>query len=123
MEKTSPLNETQLDILKRAAADKLPEIIEHFGLNLVEGPNRYHGACPIHGGNKYNAFSISRAEKNLGNWKCYTRQCHELFYADIIGLVRACLSRTKYGWSDINDDNKMASFKEAIKFIVDFTVK
>jgi len=118
---TKNLNEAQLDALKSAAISKLPEIIEHFGLNVTEGGKRCYGPCPIHGGDKYNGFSIETDGDKSGSWKCYTRQCHKIFFGDIIGLVRALLSRTKYQWSGPHDENKTASFKEAISFIVGIT--
>jgi 5S rRNA maturation endonuclease (ribonuclease M5) len=79
-------------------------------------------SCPIHGGDNESAFNLYyKGDSYRGNWKCRTHQCENTFKSSIIGFVRGCLSRSKYGWSKEGDDT--VSFKDAITFLTQFSKK
>lgn len=118
---TSRLTDSQLEAIRDAATDNIDEIFDYFDLNLSESSRRYYGACPVHGGDKYNAFSISKDPSSMGNWRCYTRNCHKTFFSDIIGFVRGMISKTRLGWADPRDVDKMASFPQAVNLIINLT--
>lgn len=115
---TSPLmlNQQQLNDLCVRVMGKFDNLIECLGISLEQRKNMYVGACPIHGGDKNNAFNIySSGDNYVGNWKCRTNQCHKHFIGSVIGFVRGVLSHKKYNWTGEGD--RQVSFKETIEFI------
>ena len=55
-----------------------------FGLELAEEPGgEWVGPCPVHGGDGRTNFRLYPT----GFWRCFSRQCHETFGGDALGLV------------------------------------
>lgn len=77
--------------LREILENYIEEILDHFGIHLQEIQNRRSGPCPIHGGDNYRAFSIYSS----GIWRCFTKNCHEDYGKDIVGLLRGLLSIDK----------------------------
>lgn len=114
-------SQEQLIKLEKAAAERLDDLIECLGLDLNKASKFYVGQCPIHGGDNKSAFNIFHTGyETVGNWRCFTHNCHMHFQPTILGFVRGYLSTTKYGWSDTSDSDKECSFPEAVKFLMKF---
>ena len=116
-------HQEQLRTLEKAAGLKLEELLDHLGIkdSLRKATRFYVGTCPIHGGDQKSAFNIFHTGyETVGNWRCFTHNCHKHFYPTILGLVRGYLSRTKYGWRDTSDRDKECPFREAVSFLADF---
>lgn len=113
----STISQDQLHALSLKAVEHIDDLFICLGIsNLKLVHNKYTGPCPIHGGDKFNAFNLyNEGESYSGNWKCRTQQCEKMFKASIIGFVRGVLSHNKYGWTGPGD--KVASFSETIDFI------
>ncbi len=75
------------------------ELLESLGVEYQMGGRMIYGACPVHGGDKYNAFNWY----NNGKWVCYTHNCHNHFKDTPIGLLRGLLSHIKYDWCQEGD--------------------
>lgn len=91
-----------------AAFLKIHSILDYFGIDYVEYPNRIAFPCPIHGGDNPEGCCIfTDGLTNKGNWACWTRYCHEEHANNLFGFVRACLSKSK---------NKDVSMNETAEF-------
>lgn len=119
---TKRFSQTQLHELELKASERLEDLLEYFGLEDLRRANRFYvGNCPVHGGDRNNAFNIfHEGEDRVGNWRCFTNNCHKHFHPTLIGFVRGVLSHTKNGWQDPTDTDKVCSFKEAVDFLVRF---
>lgn len=111
-------DQSQIKALERLAGDKLDLLIDSFGLDLTKKSKFYVGACPIHGGDNESAFNIFHSGDIVGNWRCFTHGCHNIFKDSILGFIRAIISKRKYEWC--NDDN-ICPFNEAVDFLKKFT--
>jgi len=99
--------------------DKLDGLFTFLNIDLLYSNKMYYGACPIHGGDKYNALNLfHNGNSYRGNWKCHTLQCEKHFRNSIIGFVRGVLSHQKYNWKGPGD--KYVTFNETISFLLDF---
>jgi hypothetical protein len=94
---------------------RIEDILQCLGVELRDGRKMLVGPCPIHGGDKYNAFNLYTEEDSIGAWKCRTHNCHRYFAGNIIGFIRGVLSRQKCGWSKNGDE--IYSFANTLKFI------
>lgn len=75
----------ELDAIKELANVKIEEILEALSIEYVSRYNYITAPCPIHGGDRKDAWNW-RNEK--GDWKCFSRGCHDSLGSDIFGLVR-----------------------------------
>ena len=115
-------NQAELYALQAKASERLEELLDYFGIVLERRSKFYVGTCPIHGGDNDSAFNIfHQGDAMVGNWRCFSRNCHKHFHATLIGLVRGLLSAQKYGWTSVNEEDKECSFQEAVEFLVKFT--
>ena len=113
MEKTShSINYSQIS---EQLLDDFDRVLEHFKMNLTAGSNRYYGSCPIHDGDNYGSFNLYY---DTGNWKCYSKGCHEYFINTPFGFIRGILSKTKLNWKESGDD--IVSLKETMQWCKDF---
>lgn len=77
----------KLDRLKEGVDPRY--LVESLGFDIVrETAKELRGPCMIHGGDNKTAF---RFNKETGTWICFSHRCHEVWEADIIGLVKAAL--------------------------------
>lgn len=110
--------------------DRLPELVEALGITSKYEDNRDHlsMACPIHEGDNPQGFSILK--RGVGNWRCFTHNCHEQFGtvngASVISLIQAYRKisfRAAVEWAakfvgiEARDINEVESFEEKNKFI------
>jgi len=113
------MGQSELHDLSEKVMDRFDKLLEHLGLDLAMSRKMYYGACPVHGGDKDNAFNLFYTGRSYrGNWKCHTMQCERFFKSSVIGFVRGVLSNQKFGWEGPND--KSVSFHDATQFLLDF---
>jgi len=110
----------ELTALSKKLVKQWERLLRYFNIKDYYSMNRYViMPCPIHGGDNSTALNLYiQGCNNIGNWKCNTHQCEEVFQQTILGFIRGILSRQKYGWSQIGD--KTASFQETLQFAYQF---
>lgn len=79
----------KLNAIKEIANLKIEEIFDALGINYRERYNYVVAACPVHGGDRPDAFSW---HLDRGIWKCFSRGCEEETGSDIFGLIRGIKS-------------------------------
>jgi hypothetical protein len=115
----STLTNDQLNIMADKLVDRIEDVFHKFGIDAKKSRNHYYAACPIHDGDNSNAFNLYvNGYAYRGIWKCRTHGCERIFKKTPIGLVRALLSKKKYGWAIQGD--KQAPFNEVIEWISKF---
>lgn len=114
--RSTMLNQQQLNVLSGKIMEKFDSLTQCLGISLDKGKNKYTGACPVHGGDKFNALNLYHSgDSYIGNWKCRTNGCEKHFKSSIIGFVRGVLSHKKYNWTGPGDNQ--VSFKETLDYI------
>lgn len=78
------MNREETKALKVLANQKIYKIMEALGVDVTERYKYICSACPIHGGDRSDAFSW---HLDLGIYQCFTRGCHNTFGKDVYGLV------------------------------------
>jgi len=116
------LNNDELHLLSEAVMDKWEELFEFFQIDYRISKNLVYCACPIHGGDKQNAFNFYHEGDSVrGNWKCRSHGCEKYFVSSILGLIRGVLSHNN-GWEDgQRDRNKVVPFEKVINFAKEFS--
>jgi len=115
-------DQAKLKLITDEVMERFDDLATIMELGLNKGRKSWYGACPIHGGDNPHALDIYfRGRSYVGNWQCHTHQCEDVFLNSVIGFVRGCLSRNRYGWHHKGD--KMATFKETMDFLMDFLEK
>jgi hypothetical protein len=83
-----------LELVSELMIESVVELFEYFSLDHTDGPRTISFPCPIHDGEREAGSSILK--RDVGNWKCYTAQCHEEYGtssgASIIQFVQALLT-------------------------------
>jgi 5S rRNA maturation endonuclease (ribonuclease M5) len=119
MEETFHSN--QLHSLSGEVLKQFPDICQRLNVPITRSDKSYHGPCPIHGGDKGNAFHMYYDGHTVsGNWYCQTRQCHEVFINTPIGFIRGVLSN-KQGW--VAEGDPTVSFRETLRWLEQFLGK
>ncbi len=85
--------------IKELANIRIEDILCALGVDYRERYYYLNGPCPVHGGNRRDAWSW---HLDRGIWKCFSHSCDDEFGADIYGLVKGILK---------------CDFKESIAFI------
>jgi len=88
----------QRKILKKDFLNELQTRVDKIELLNVLGSNKVHldgegavrGTCPIHKGDNPSAFRIL----DNNGWACYTRDCNQGKFQDLITLVKICLGKS-----------------------------
>ena len=88
--------------IKELANLQIENILDALGINYRERYNYIVAPCPVHGGDRADAFSF---HLDRGIWKCFSRECEADFGSDIIGLIRGI---------------KQCNFKSAVEFLSRF---
>jgi len=103
-------------------AEVFGDILSQLGVEGIrEGRYRWVGTCPVHEGDKTNAFQlyIGQNEGDIPNWKCRTHRCESkldekgkpIWGNSVIGLVRAILTK--------HTDHRV-TWDEACQWLCDF---
>lgn len=121
--KSHSYDQSQLKILSDLICDDIEHLLEILEIEDYKMLDKMVTmSCPIHGGDNPSAFNLyHKGDSYRGNWKCRTHQCENTFKSSIIGFIRGCLSKSKYGW--VTEGDKTATFNEAIEFGIKFTNK
>lgn len=73
---------------------KPKEICNFLNINYNEYPNRIAMKCPVHDGDTEDRCTIfTKGQKAIGNWVCWSGNCHVKYGRDIVGFVRGVLSK------------------------------
>ena len=90
------LDSKQISKISSQIFEKLPVLLESFGIEYIEYPNRYAFPCPVHGGDNLEGCTIfTDGNTAKGNWNCWTQACEEDFTRNLFGFVRGVLSHKK----------------------------
>lgn len=74
-------------------ANKYPTVIfDALGITYTERYKYINGPCPVHNGDRADAFSW---HIEAGIWKCFSKGCHEKHGIDIYGLICGILDCSK----------------------------
>jgi len=113
-------DQNQLKLISDALCDDIENLMSTLCVDEYKDVGKMIVmSCPIHGGDNDTAFNLyHQGDSYRGNWKCRTHNCEQVFKSSIIGFIRGCLSRDKYGWS--SDGDQTVSFQESVDFAVDF---
>ena len=107
--KPKSLTKKKISSLCEALLPRSKQLLEYFGVEWVEFPNRLAFACPIHGGDNPEGCCIfTDGQETAGNWSCWTNHCEEEHIGNLFGFVRGCLK---------NHRSKDISMVEAASFI------
>lgn len=98
MNQTHPTHQSRLKVynleeISSRLVENIEDLIAALGLdsNYYTTNRRLMMACPVHGGDNPEGFSIMLS--GIGNWQCFTRQCHvdygNVRGASIISLIQA----------------------------------
>ena len=99
-----------LNRLSEKLIECITEIFEYFELPYTTNTDRMISfPCPIHDGDNESGSSILK--EGIGNWQCYTNQCHETHGTTIIQFMSALLSKTY---------EKEFSFYETLKWCANY---
>ena len=79
------MNRNKLNALKDLANLRIEDILDALGVEYRERYNYLVGCCPVHGGDRRDAFSYLLER---GIWQCFSRGCDKVYGADVVGLVR-----------------------------------
>lgn len=101
-------------------ASVIDVVYQHFNIDIsYQNHQMIKSVCPVHGGDNRVACNMYPNGDHVAHWKCRTHGCEEHFGKTMIGFIKGCLSRTKYQWEKIGDQE--ASFKETIDFMLHIT--
>jgi DNA primase len=106
---------TQYDLesVSELMIESITELLDYFDIDYIDSQQTISFPCPIHGGDNPTGSSILK--RDIGNWKCYTAQCHEQYGtsngASVIQFVQALLTITY---------NKPYTFPQAIEWCANF---
>lgn len=116
-------SQEQLNHLSFSVCTKLDDLLDHFRVreSCRKANKFYVGPCPVHGGDKFNAFNLFHSGEIVGNWKCHTHGCHRHFHPTIIGFTRGLLSHQQLGWHSPENNEKEFSFHRTVEFLINFT--
>ena len=82
-----------LEKISQIIIERIEEILYDFSIEYYNNGDYISLPCPIHGGDNPNGCSILL--RDIGNWTCFTQNCHEEYDSSIIGFIEALLS-TQY---------------------------
>jgi len=104
----------KINLIGKQLVERREELLESLGIEFSTGGRMLFGACPVHGGDRHNAFNWYES----GKWACYTHNCHLEFKDSPIGLLRGLLSHTYYDWTQKLD--RKYSWDKTIEFALRF---
>ena len=108
-QKTTNQPHFDLELVSEMLVESITDVLDFFGIEYQDGVRSISFACPIHDGKNPTGSSILK--NDIGNWQCYTAQCHEQYGASILNFIQALLSK---------ENNKPCSFIEAIEWSANF---
>ena len=79
-----------LETISLKLIDQISTILDSFTIVHTIYDRHISMACPIHGGD--NPTGLSILLEDIGNWQCFTHNCHEKYDSSILGFIEALLS-------------------------------
>lgn len=104
-------NQDKLTTLSTILVERLPYVLDELDVTLKESGRFLYGPCPVHGGDKFNAFNVYKS----GSWACRTHNCQNVFKNSAIGMVRGILSHRHLNWEKEGDS--IYGFAKTIKWL------
>lgn len=104
----------KINILGEEIAERKEELLDLLNIEYKSGRHKIHGPCPVHGGDKFNAWNWYEG----GRWACRTHNCQNEFKASSIGFLRGLLSNLKCEWSAPGD--RKYGWDQTIEFALSF---
>jgi len=98
-----------IEDLSTKLLDVVADLLDEFDVKYQDHDNRIMFACPIHDGDNPTGSSIMKT--GVGNWKCFTNECHEQHGSSILQFTQALLT-TYY--------NKEYTFLQTLDWVADF---
>lgn len=111
---TNYVDQDKLATLSAILVERMADTLEELGVRLKGSERCLYGPCPVHGGDKFNAFNLYQS----GSWACRTHNCQNVFKNSAIGMVRGILSHREFGWEKEGD--KTYGFFNTIKWLEKF---
>jgi 5S rRNA maturation endonuclease (ribonuclease M5) len=99
----------QLRQLSQNLYDNLDSVLDDFGLSLTKWQDQYRDCCLIHEGDNRTSLNVYPS----AIWRCYTRQCHDVFRPSLLGFFRALLSKRYCRWQRPGD--RLYGFGDTIR--------
>lgn len=109
MDNQLQLDSQQISAVCKQLYNRIPDLLDKFGIDYIKYDKHYSFPCPVHGGDNSEGCSLFIDGKQ--NWVCWTNSCQDMYKKSILGFVRGVLSR-KAG--------RLISLNEAVKFCTDF---
>mgnify|MGYP001377646347 CR=1 FL=1 len=110
--KSKTLSQPEIAKVCDMLSERVDELLDRFGVDYVEYPNRFSFPCPVHGGDSPEGCTVfTDGDTVKGNWKCWTCHCEEEWKDNIFGFVRGSLSYQK---------GRSVSLNEAFSFCLEF---
>lgn len=94
-----------LEAISEKLIESINDILDEFGIKYTDYGDRVSFSCPIHDGDNPEGCSILK--RGVGNWKCFTHNCHEEYGSSILNFIQALLEKT---------DRKDISFYATLKW-------
>jgi DNA primase len=85
------ISKAEIKGLKHLANNNIVRVFQALGIAVQERYQYIVGPCPIHEGDRTDAFSW---HLELGIYQCFTKGCHDTYGKDVFGLVRGVLKCT-----------------------------
>ncbi len=105
----------KISLISEQLCEQREELLEKLGIEYSLGGRKLYGPCPVHGGDKFNAWNWYES----GKWVCRTHNCQNIFKATPIGFLRGLLSNLECGWTTEGDRKYGwdATIEFALKFL------
>jgi len=88
------MNQLNYEKISQQLLSKPKEICNILNIDYNEYSNRIAMKCPVHDGDTEDKCTIfTKGQKAVGNWVCWSGNCHVKYGRDIVGFVRGVLSK------------------------------
>lgn len=93
--------------------EKLPDILDSFGIKYKKYNNRLTMPCPIHGGdNEHGCCVFLSGNTVIGNWRCWTHSCEQQQGKSIIKFLCGVIKSVK---------NENISYRQCVNWLSELT--
>lgn len=118
------MNKKELMALKEYANQRITRVLDALGIDYNENYKYITAPCPIHGGDRDDAFSW-HLDYNM--FQCFSRGCHELYGKDVYALVRGVLDcnfpksvqflKDLFSGEELGDVKEILDLRDSKRFI------
>lgn len=108
----------RIQYIQLKLCERAEEMLAIFGALTYRSGRRLSGPCPVHGGDRQNAFAFYPDGHSVpGFWRCYSHQCEQTFGKTVLGCIRGMMSHQK-GW--VQRGMGTVDFADAVDWACDF---